>query len=227
MSKTVLKAAKREGRGKGFAKKLRDAGKIPAVVYGHNIDPLNLVVDGKDVEDLFRTVSVENTIISLQIEKGPKEPLTTLVREIQRHPWRNKILHLDFMQISMKETVNVEVPVVLLGTPTGVRNDGGILQHQMREVEISCLPSDILERIEVDVTELAIGDSVHVGDLGLEGVDLLSDPEGLVATILPPTVIKEEAAPEVEEEEGVEPGVVGEEIAAEEEKSEEQPEKEK
>jgi len=83
VSETVLKAAKREGRGKELAKKLRNAGKIPAVVYGHNIDSLNLVVDGKEVEDLFKTVSVENTIISLQIEKGPKEPLTTLVREIR------------------------------------------------------------------------------------------------------------------------------------------------
>ncbi len=179
------------------------------MVYGHNIEPISLSLDSKELEDLLRSVSIENTIISLQIEGGPEQPISTLVREIQRHPFRDQIFHMDFMQISMQEEVDVEVPVALLGTPVGVRATGGILQHQMREILISCLPGDIPEKIEVDVSELAIGDSIHVRDLKVEGVEILSDLDGLVATVLPPTVIKEEVRPEEVEEEEMEPELVG------------------
>ena len=235
MSEVVLKVKKREGTGKGFVRKLRGEGSIPAVIYGHKIDPVNLSVDEKDLEDLFRSISVENTVINLEIEGGPKKPIKALVREIQRHPFYDRVLHLDFYQISMRETVTVEVPISLHGTPIGVRTEGGILQHQMRDVQISCLPSDIPEKIEVDVSELSIGESIHVGDLDLEGVDLLSGQEGLVATVLPPTIMKEEVKPEVGEEEALEPELVSkekeegegeEEAPAEEGGEEEQPERE-
>jgi large subunit ribosomal protein L25 len=175
------------------------------------MDPVNLSVDGKDFEDLFRSISIENTIITLEIEGDKTKPINTLVREIQRHPFRDRILHLDFFQVSMKESITVEVPIALLGTPVGVRTEGGILQHQMREVQISCLPSEIPEKIEIDISDLSIGESVHVRDLDLEDIDLLSDPDGLVVTLLPPTVIKEEVKPEAEEEEALEPELVGEE----------------
>jgi len=211
VSEVVLKVRKREGTGKGFAQKLRGEGKIPAVVYGHKMDPINLSVDGSDFEDLSRSVSIESTIITLEVEGDKKKPIKTLVREIQRHPFRDRILHLDFFQISMKESITVEVPISLLGTSVGVRTEGGILQHQMREVQISCLPSEIPEKIEIDISDLSIGDSVHVGDLDLKGFDLLSDPDGLIVTLLPPTVMKEEVKPEVEEEEALEPELVGEE----------------
>jgi large subunit ribosomal protein L25 len=208
MSEVVLKAKTREGTGKGVARKIRAEGRIPAVVYGHKTKPINLSIDGKAFEDLFRSVSIESTVINLEVEGGPKKPMKILIREIQRHPYRDKILHLDFYQISMKEAVTVEVPISLLEVPVGVRTEGGILQHQLREVQISCLPGEIPEKIELDVSELSIGESIHVGDLKLEGVDLLSDPDGLVATVLPPTVIKEEVKPEVEEEEALEPELV-------------------
>jgi large subunit ribosomal protein L25 len=209
MSETVLNAKTREGSGKGVVRKLRVEGKIPAIVYGPNLKPINLSIDSKELDDLSRSVSIESTIIILQIEGGPKKPINTLVREVQRHPYKDQIYHLDFMQISMKEAVDVEVPIILLGIPDGVRTTGGILQHQMREVLISCLPGDIPENIEVDVSELAIGDSVHVKNLIVEGVDILSDLEGLVATVSPPTVIKEEVEPEELEEEELEPELVG------------------
>jgi large subunit ribosomal protein L25 len=210
VSDIVLNAQIREGTGTSAVRKLRDAGRIPAVVYGHGLDPLSLSIDGKEMTDLFRSVSIENTIIDLKVEGGPKKPIKTLVREVQRHPFRDRILHLDFLQVSMKTAVTVEVPVVLEGTPIGVRNEGGILQHQVREVTISCLPGDIPEKIEVNVDDLAIHDSIHVGDLEIEGVDVLSDDDVLVATVLPPTVMKEAEAEEVEEAaEAAEPEIVG------------------
>ncbi len=219
MTEIVLKAKMRKGTGKGKARKLRVEGQIPAVVYGHNFDPLNLSVDGKDFDDLKRSVSVESTIINLEVEGGPSEPIKALVREVQHHPYRDRILHLDFYQISMKEAVTVEVPISLLGMPVGVRTEGGILQHQTRELQISCLPGDIPEKIEVDVSGLSIHDGIHVGDLDLKGVVVLSDPEGLIATVLPPTVMKEEVAPEVEEEREMEPELVGKEKEGEEEEA--------
>ncbi len=226
MSEIVLKAKIREGTGKGEVRKLRGEGLIPAVVYGHKNDPINLTVDGKDFDDLKRSVSVESTIINLQVEGGPGKPIKALVREVQRHPYRDRILHLDFYQISMKEAVTVEVPISLLGTPVGVRTEGGILQHQTRELQISCLPGDIPEKIEVDVSELSIHDGIHIGDLDLKGVDVLSDPEGLIAAVLPPTVMKEEVAPEVLEEEEMEPELVGKEKEGEVEEAGEPPAKE-
>jgi large subunit ribosomal protein L25 len=209
MGDIVLNAKVREGTGKGMARKLRSDGRIPAVLYGHGIDSIRISIDGKEMIDLYRSISIENTIIDLKVEGGPKRPYKTLVREIQRHPFRDRILHMDFLQISMKEAVTVEVPISLEGIPIGVRNEGGILQHQLREVQISCLPSEIPEKIEVDVSGLSIHDGIHVADLKIEGVDLLSDPEVLVAAVLPPTIIREEVAPEVaEEEEEMEPELV-------------------
>jgi len=207
MSEAVLRAIKREETGKGAMRKLRAGGRIPAVVYGHHFDVIKLSLDGKEVDDLFRTISIESTVINLEIDGGSgKGPVKALVREVQRHPYRDRLLHLDFYQISMEEAVTVQVPITLQGTPAGVRNEGGILQHQMRDITISCLPADIPEHFEVDVSALSIGDSIHIRDLRVEGFQVLSDPEGLVATVLPPTIIKEEIKPEVAV---MEPEVIG------------------
>jgi len=211
VSEPELKAMIREGKGKGAARRLREAGRIPAVVYGHQLKPMSVSVDAKDIEDLTRSMAVESTVINLKIDGGPKRPIKALVREIQRHPFRDQVLHMDFYKISMKEQVNVEVPISIVGTAVGVRLEGGILQHQLREVQVSCLPGEIPDKIEVDVSELLIGDSLHVSDISLGGVEILSDPTVLVATVLPPTIIQEEAKPEVAEEVSAEPELVGEE----------------
>jgi large subunit ribosomal protein L25 len=202
----TIEAAPRNATGKGAARAARRSGRIPAILYGHGEASVPLTVDAHSFERLQHEVSVENTLIDLALEG--QVPMKVLVREVQRHPYRDLVLHVDFFHISMQEKLTVEVPVVLIGTARGVRLNGGIQDHAMREIEVLCLPSDIPEKIEVDVSELDIGDSVRVGDIHVPNVQILADAEQAIVTIVPPTVI-EEAAPEaVAEAEGVEPEVI-------------------
>jgi large subunit ribosomal protein L25 len=152
---------------------------------------------------------------------GPDTPSLSL--EIQRDPVRGDILHVDFHQISLTKKLTIQVPIHLVGTALGVA-DGGILQHALRDVEIECLPTAIPEKIEVDVSHLKIGDSVHVGDIKVENAEVLSDPKSSIVSVVPPTVFKEPevAAPVTEEE----PEVIGEKKEEEEEKKEDKEEKE-
>jgi large subunit ribosomal protein L25 len=144
-----------------------------------------------------------------------------LVREVQRDPVTGAILHLDFHQISLTKKLTIQVPIHLVGIPVGV-DDGGILQHALRDLEIECLPTAIPEKIEVDVSHLKIGDSVHVGDIKVENAEILSDSKSSIVSVVPPTVFKEPevAAPVTEEE----PEVIGEKKEEEEEKKEEKEE---
>jgi large subunit ribosomal protein L25 len=121
---------------------------------------------------------------------------TALIRDVQYDPLSHKILHLDFQHISLTETVEVEVTVHLIGIPTGVKDGGGILEPILRQVEVRCLPTQIPSSIDVDVTALAIGDSVHARDLKVENVTILTDPDATVATVVPPTVMEEKPADE-------------------------------
>jgi large subunit ribosomal protein L25 len=200
----------RNETGKGVARKMRATGRVPAVLYGHGIKSVPLSADEKILWDLINSISTENTLIDLMVEGYRKKPLKALIREVQLHHFKPQILHVDFFQVSLKEKINVEIPIHLLGTPEGVKNVGGILEHHMREIMISCLPGNIPEKIEIDVTGLELNDSVRVKDISLEKVEILSNPEQPIATVIPPTVMKEveveEAVPE--EEEG-EPEVVG------------------
>jgi large subunit ribosomal protein L25 len=202
----AIAAAARQATGKGAARSARRAGRIPAILYGHGEESVALTVDAHSFERLVHAVSVENTLIDLELDG--QAPMKVLVREVQRHPYRDQVLHVDFFHISMQEKLTVEVPVVLVGTPLGVRLHGGIQDHSMRVIEVICLPSDIPEKIEVDVKELDIGDSVRVGDIQVPNVQILADPEQAIVTIVPPTVM-EEAVPEVAAEpEGAEPEVI-------------------
>ncbi len=202
MKEIVIKAKARDKLGKEHAKKLRGKGIIPAVVYGAQTTPMPLEVEAKAFQALLRSGLGENIIVTLNIDDPKNGDKKVLIRELQRDPVRGDILHIDFQQISLTKKLTINVPVHLLGTPIGVQQDGGILQHVLRELEVQCLPTDIPEKVEVDVTNLKIGDSIHVGDIKLESVEILSDLQGSIVSVVPPTVFKEpEVAPAAAAEE--------------------------
>lgn len=217
-----LNAEPRAGTGKGSARRLRASGRIPAVIYGHGEKTRSLSVDGHELDRLFAGIAVESTIINLKVQ-GQRAPVNALVREVQRHPFRPEVLHVDFYQVHAGEEVSVEIPVRVTGTPIGVR-EGGVLQQVLHELSISCLPAAIPEAIEIDVSELQVNESLHVSDLPLqEGVTIQADPEQTVCSVVAPTVAvveEEEAVPEEEAE--AEPEVIGREPEEEGEKSSEE-----
>ncbi len=202
-TKTILKAAKREGTGKGGARKLRQTGRVPAVLYGKDMSPVSLSVDAHDVRHLFQTISVENTLVDLKVE-GVKEPFVTLVREIQTHPYKPDLVHIDFLRVQEGVEVELEVPLHLVGTPVGVKQEGGVLEQMIHELAVRCIPSEIPEAIEIDVSGLALDDSVHVSDIAFgEGVEITIPGDRVVCLVAMPRVVVEEVEEE-EEGEGVE-----------------------
>jgi large subunit ribosomal protein L25 len=194
MASAKLSAKPRDGKGKGDNHKLRAAGQIPAVVYGHNEPTRSVALDGHELELLFKRVHVENTVIELAID-GEKGPVKTLVREVQKHPARGHVLHVDFYQIHAGEMIHIQVPLHFVGTPVGVKN-GGMLQHTMDELDIRVSADSIPERIDVDVAGLEIGDSIHVSDLKIpSGVEVLDSDDRSVCSVTPPQAGIEAAAP--------------------------------
>jgi large subunit ribosomal protein L25 len=222
VKENLLSAEVRQDTGKGAARKLRAKGIIPAVMYGEDTDPVPLSISDYDFSKLISKAARSSMIIDLTV--GDSEPQKVIIREVQTDPVSSKINCVDFKKISMDKEITLLLPITLVGTPVGVKDQGGILQTIRREIEISCLPGNIPEKVELDVSELSIGDSLHYEDIKLEGVEVISDPELTVATVVAPTVMKEkveavegeelEEGEEVEaaegEEEGAEPEVIGE-----------------
>ena len=200
-TQVILKAGRREGRGKGKARKLRAEGQLPAVLYGAGADPLSLTLSAHEAVRLFHSISVDNTIINLEVE-GEKAPVPALVREIQTHPAKLDLLHVDFLRIQSGVEVELEVPVRLEGIPAGVKDEGGVLEQTTHQILVRCFPEDIPDAFTVDVTELEIGDSVRVENITLwERVEILLDGQRTVCSVQMPTeLILEE--PEEEEIEG-------------------------
>ena len=205
MAKIVsLAASLRDKTGKGAARQARFQKKIPAVIYGHGRDTQPLAVDALALEQALTGIEPASTIIELAID-GKK--VKTLIREIQRHPVRPDIIHVDFYEIHAAEKVRLKVPVHLVGAPDGVRNAGGVLDQVTREVEIEVLPENIPDRVELDVTALKIGDSLHVTDLSIANAAILTQGDLTIATVVPPRA--EEVAPVVEAPvEAVEPELI-------------------
>ena len=186
-----LKSARRSEGGKGVARKLRQAGRIPAVYYGRGEEPIPLVVGLKELEEVIHQAEGSNVIVDLKVEGEASGERKVLIREIQRDPVAGSILHLDLQHISLTERIIVEVPIVLIGTPTGVKDGGGILEHLLREVEVECLPTDIPSRLEVEVSALNIGDSLHVSDIKADRVTIKTDADRAIAAVVPPTILEE------------------------------------
>ena len=200
MEKVLLKATVRTLTGKRVAKDLRNKGLIPANVYKGGKGALSLEISGDDLDNVLQTKAGENVIITLKIsgEGSPKDK-TVLIKEIQREPIKSGILHVDFNEISLTEMLKVNVPLASRGEPVGVKIDGGILEHVMWELQVECLPTAIPEKIEIDVTNLKIGDAVYVKDIAVpEGVKVLNDP-GLITMILKAPKVE---VPKVEVAEG-------------------------
>jgi large subunit ribosomal protein L25 len=206
---TTLKAELREGTGKGVARKLRAAGRLPAVVYGGADEAQHISLDSHDAEYLFRNISVDNTIVDLEIE-GEKGGVQTLVREIQTHPWKATLLHVDFLRIQKGVAVDMVVPLHLMGDPVGVTMGGGVVEQIIHDLPVRCIPSKIPEVIEVDISALDVGDVLHISDITLdEGVEVTIAPERTICSVSLP-----KAAVEPTEEEELEAGAVEAEAAA-------------
>jgi large subunit ribosomal protein L25 len=199
---STLKADRREGTGKGVARQLRMAGRLPAVLYGRDMESMHLSVDAHDAEYLFRHISVDNTIVNLEVA-GEKELVPTLVREIQTHPWKPALMHVDFLRIQMGVEVEMDVPVNLVGTPIGVSLNGGVLEQIIHDLPIRCLPSMIPESIEVDVSKLDLHDSIHIADLTFgEGVEVMITSDRTVCAVSVPRAAEEAAQAAEAEQEG-------------------------
>ena len=192
-----LTARRRSETGKGAARKVRAAGLVPAVIYGKDLDATPLTVDAQEASHLFHSISVDNTIVNLRIDDEAEET-ETLVREIQMHPFRPEILHVDFYRLQRGVAVEVDIPINYTGTPEGVRQ-GGNLEMILHELRVKCVPSKIPEDVEIDTSALEIGTSIHAGDVEIgEGIELLTDP---VQTLCLVAVPKVDAADVGEEEE--------------------------
>ena len=200
MEKIDLHAKTRTAKGRQV-KPLRLQGLIPAVVYGREIDAQAITVENKIFQKAISGEAGTNIIISLKIE-GQKSALPVLTKEIQRNALTDEILHVDFRNISMTEKIKTMIPVELLGIPLGVKDEGGVLVHGLSEIEVECLPMDIPDKFEIEVTDIMINQSKHVSDLvAPNGVDILSNKEEPVAMVKPPTK-EEEVAPPTELAEG-------------------------
>jgi len=207
MASAQLSATPRDGTGKGSARSLRAQGKIPAVIYGHGREPQSLAIETRDLEKLLSKISAESPVIELSMDG---KSARTLIREIQRHPFKRQILHVDFQELVAGEKVTVRIPIVLMGVPEGVRQDGGILDQVMRELEIEVDPANIPNHVEVDVNALRIGDSVHVNEIPLpDGVELAGESDSTVCVVSAPRAVVETVAPTEEAEVVAEPEVIG------------------
>lgn len=213
MKEIAIAATRRNESGKGSARRTRMAGEIPGIVYGPETDPISVAVNQHDFSAAMKKADAA-TILNLTFDGQERK---VIVRDMQRDPLTSRVIHLDFHAISMDKPINVSIPIKFVGTPVGVKTDGGIMQATMRELDIYCLPINIPDDFEIDVSELGIGESIHVSELEIPNVEIASEARRTVVTIAAPTVIKAATTDEEEgeeAEEGVE-GAEGEEAAAE------------
>lgn len=197
----TLSAELRTETGKGIARRLRRAGRLPANLYGRRDGAESLTLDAHELSRLLANIHAASTVIDLRVDSGQPRPV--LIREIQRHPYRPHVLHIDFFEIRADVKIKVQVPVHVEGTPHGVEM-GGILQQMRHDLEVECLPNEIPSDFTVDVSALEIGDSIHVGDIDSGGSVILDDADLTICTVATPAVEEEPDAEELEEGEVVE-----------------------
>ena len=209
MEKIAMKATVRKTKGNGPAKALRREGHVPAVLYGPDAEAILLSVNTRDFENLIKHRNINQLLLNLTIENGQPVTKAVMIKELQTHPVSLNILHIDFYEIDMKRKIRVNVPVVTTGKSIGVES-GGVVQIIRRDLEVFCMPTEIPEAIEIDISELAMGQSVHVQEIPLEdNIEIAADVNFTVVTILSPKVdialdeeeaAAEEAAAAAEEE---------------------------
>jgi len=201
----TLKAQVRNSTGKGASRSLRREGRIPAVLYGSDIDSMPLSVSTYDIERLLKKINYAQSLLKLQVENGQPFEKTVMIKEVQRSPLSRNFLHLDLYEVNMTRKLTVTVPVVIIGISKGVE-DGGVLQIIRRELEVNCLPTEIPEQITIDITDLEVGDSIHVDEIKLDGdLEIPFDTNFTILTVVAPKAVEEIKKPEEETEEGAEP----------------------
>jgi large subunit ribosomal protein L25 len=194
----------RTGKGKEAARKLRHQGLIPAVVYGQREEPIHITLNPQELAKVLHSGAGERTLINLTIEGSQHGPITktVILKEKQIDPLKRTLVHADLYAIAMDAEIHVDVPVHIVGKAIGAAK-GGMIEHILREIEVKCLPGDIPARIDVDVSSLDIGDSIHVADITLEKAKILADPGQTIVTVVPPVkeeVVAVEEVAEVAEE---------------------------
>ena len=200
MQQAKLEVQQRTAFGKQSARDLRKEGGVPAVLYGRAQDTVAIQLDARTFRQFLRTYG-ENVIINMEVSAGNTE--TVIIKEIQRHPVdKQRLIHADFIRISLDEPVTSAVPVVLVGSPQGLQ-EGGVLELLLRQVSLHCLPMQMPNEITIDVSHLDIGDAVHVSELTLnEEIDILDEPERIIAMVSQPRIQLEEEVTEAEDGEG-------------------------
>jgi large subunit ribosomal protein L25 len=192
MATVSLSAKARQTLGKGNARKLRQSGEVPAVIYGHSREPMSLSLASRDIEKLLTQIAGTSTVVELTIDGASAR---TLIREVQRHPVKRQVLHVDFQELVAGEKVTLRVPLRFHGTPIGVRENGGILEETMHQISLRVDPATIPDHIDVDVGALTIGHSIHIRDLALPaGAEIMDDEDATVALVSAPRAAIEEAA---------------------------------
>ncbi len=205
MAQNTLEVLIRKRMGKSGAREIRKEGNVPAILYGKGTEPLALVINPGDLKQALSTDAGENTLLEMNVKNGSEEiKKLSLLREVQYDFLTGKPIHFDFLALDMNKKITVEVPVKINGRAKGVK-DGGVLEEILREVTVECLPKNIPNSFEIDVTDLEIGHSIHVSALEVaDGIEILKDPEETIVTILAPKMEVEAAAEEAEEAEGAE-----------------------
>jgi len=196
MATVKLNVLRREDLGKQGAKRTRASGRVPAVLYGEKQENVPLSVDAGDLRSALSTSSGRNVIIQVLLDGG--DSTRAVIREMERDPITREILHVDLQRISENKPVTMHIPVLLVGESQAVKEGRGILDHTMRDLEVRCLPKDIPEHIEVDVSSLEVRHAIHVNEIDVPGVEILDNPERPVVEVLQPTIFEE---PEVAKEE--------------------------
>ena len=210
MAEIKLNAEVRAKSGKGPSRRARAQGKVPATVYGPGMEPVSITIDRREFVTALHTEAGTNQLLDIQIDGSS---VLALTRELQRDPVKGTLLHADFVKVDRMTQVEVEVPIHLTGESAGV-NQGGVLEQQLHVVHIKCLPTEVPDFIEADVSQLDIGDALRVEDLrASSGAEILSDPESVVAIVSAP--ISEEELEQLEAEAGIEQEVPEEAVAAE------------
>jgi large subunit ribosomal protein L25 len=194
MEKVVLEAKKRTKIDKASRSALRKEGKVPAIFYSKHHEPLPLAISEREIHPLVFTS--KTSLISLNVEGQDEQDC--IIKDVQFDPVTEKIVHVDLLGLKKGEKIQIEVPVQLIGNPIGIK-EGGILQHNLHKVEIECLPTDIPEHLEIDVTNLKLGNSIHVSDLKFDNIEILNAPDAMIASVTHPKVEKEAVPAEGEE----------------------------
>jgi large subunit ribosomal protein L25 len=208
-----LKAEPRDGTGKGVARKIRSAGRVPAVVYGQGADAMHVTVDAKELFHLLHTDAGMNVLVDLRVNS---DQMLAMPREIQRDHIQGTVLHVDFLRIARDEKITVEVPIHLIGESHGVK-EGGVVEHHLWTLQVECFPQDVPSSLEADISALGVGDSLKVAELKTpDKTTILTPPEETVVSVVPPQILRameeleaeEAAAAEAAEAEAIAEGII-------------------